>query len=326
MSTVIDTIVIGGSAGGFNALRVLLSGLDPDLPAAVLVCLHQPPQAPARTAALLAQHCKLQIETATEGRILSPGRVYVAGPDRHMMIGTDHLHLRRGAHENNFRPAIDPLFRSAAVYRGPRAVGVVLSGLMDDGAAGARAMAGTGGRILVQSPDSAEFPDMPQAALDAIPDAERVELDALAGRLNALAGSPCPAPGEVPWRIGLELKIASLEEADMDTEAKLGELSPFNCPHCNGVLWEIEDGPMTRYRCHTGHAYTMRSLDAAQEEAVDAGLFNALRAHKGRAELIRRMADRLPDRASRETLEERAARITEDAELLERIILMRSQI
>ena len=326
MSNFTDTIVIGGSAGGFNALKVLLAGLDPDLPAAVLVCLHQSPQAPARTAALLAAHCRLDVETATEGRILLPGRVYVAGPDRHMMIGSDHLHLRRGAHENNFRPAIDPLFRSAAVYRGPRAIGVVLSGLMDDGAAGARAMVRTGGRILVQSPDSAEFPDMPQAALEATPQAECLDLDALAVRLNALAGRPCADAGEVPWRIGLELKIASLEEADMDSESKLGELSPFNCPHCNGVLWEIEDGPLTRYRCHTGHAYTMRSLDAAQEEAVDAGLFNALRAHKGRAELIRRMADRLPGHASRDTLDARAARIMEDAELLERIILMRSQI
>ncbi|SPJ24088.1 Chemotaxis response regulator protein-glutamate methylesterase [Palleronia abyssalis] len=323
-ANVVDTVVVGGSAGGFNALRALLSELPADFPAAMVVCLHQPVQAHLRFAESLASHSRMPIETAEDGRAIDPGKVYIAGPDRHLMIGADHLHLRRGAHENNFRPAIDPLFRSAAVYRGPRAVGVILSGLMDDGAAGARALSRTGGQIVVQSPETTEFPDMPQATLDAVPSARDVALGDLAATLVDLVGASCADQGKVPWDIGMELKITSLEGSDMESERKLGTLSPFNCPHCNGVLWEIEDGPLTRFRCHTGHAYSIQALNDAQEEALDAGLFNALRAHRGRAELVRKIARSTRNKTSRKTLEARAERIREDTELLERIITRRS--
>ena len=318
---VLDTIVIGGSAGAFDALLQLLPLLPEDLPAVVLVCLHQSPTAPSRAASLLSTHSRLPVAVACDGAPLRSGSVLLAPPDRHMMIGHDHVHLRRGAHENNFRPAIDPLFRSAAVYRGPRAAGVVLSGLLDDGAAGARALARTGGTVLIQSPDDARFPDMPSAALSAVPDSETLTLTSLAERLRELAGSPRVRAAPVPTDIGIELTIASLEGASMANEERLGTLSPYNCPHCNGVLWEIEDGPLLRFRCHTGHAYTMDALGAAQEEALDRGLFDALRAHRGRAALVRRMAER--GEVGDPALVDRAARIEEDAERLENIIRAR---
>ena len=322
----IDTIVVGGSAGSFGVLKTLLAELPTDLPATVLVCQHHSSVGAPRAVELLAPLSALPLREAAEGMPLEPGTAIFAAPDRHMMLGKDHVHLRRGAHENNFRPAIDPLFRSAAVYRGPRAVGVVLSGLMDDGAAGARALVRTGGRILVQSPGHADYPDMPRAALDAVPEAEAVPPEALAARIAALAGTPCEAPGKVPWQIGVELKIAGLEGATMENEERMGTLSPYNCPHCNGVLWEIEDGPMVRFRCHTGHGYTLRTLGAAQEEALDKGLFDALRAHKGRASLIRRMADTATGETSRRMFRDRARKVEEDAERLERIIRERAQV
>jgi two-component system chemotaxis response regulator CheB len=257
---------------------------------------------------------------------IARGRVVFAPPDVHMMIGREHLHLRRGAHENNFRPAIDPLVRSAAVYRGTRAIGVILSGLMDDGSAGARALRRTGGRVFVQSPDTADFPDMPNAALVAVPEATSIPIENLAAEITLVTDTPVDAPEPVPWEIGVELKIAGLEGASVENENRLGELSPYNCPHCNGVLWQIDDGPMTRFRCHTGHAYTISSLNEMQERALDESLFNTLRAHRGRAALVRQMAKKTPGPDTRRRLEERAARIDEDTERLEEIIRNRKPL
>lgn len=319
----IDTIVIGGSAGSFTALRSLLADLPEDLPAAVLICQHFSTVGKSHAVDLLRSYSNLPVTLAEDEMKIEPGQVVFARPDVHMMIGRDHLHLRRGAHENNFRPAIDPLFRSAAVYRGPRAVGVILSGLMDDGAAGARALHRTGGHILVQSPDSAEFPDMPNAAIIAVPDAQPVPLQNLATEITSLANAEVGSAGAVPWDIGIELKIAGLEGANMANEDRLGELSPYNCPHCNGVLWQIDDGPITRFRCHTGHAYTIDSLNESQDRALDESLFNALRAHTGRAALIRQMAEKSSSRVSQQRLEARAARCEEDTERLKAIIMHR---
>ena len=320
----IDCFVIGGSAGAFGAVRRVLSRLPRDFPASILVCIHQSPFAAGQGAALLRKQTGLNVQPARDGAPLDHGTVYVAVPDTHLVIGSDHIHLRRGAHENNFRPAIDPLFRSAAVFRGPRAVAIVLSGLMDDGAAGARAVNRTGGKVLVQDPETADYREMPDAVIAARAGAEVLPLDDIASRMIALAGAPCAPMGEVPWQIGLELKITTMEAASMKNEERLGTLTPFNCPHCNGVLWEIEDGPMTRYRCHTGHAYTATSLSASQEEALDFGLFNALRASRGRAELIRRIAGKEEDERHRERLENRAKKFEEDAEHLEALILQRT--
>lgn len=324
MTQRIDTVVIGGSAGSFTALRRLLADLPSDLPAAVLVCQHFSNVGDTHSVDLLSGYSKMPAVLAEDGMAIEAGRIIFARPDFHMMIGDDHLHLRRGAHENNFRPAIDPLFRSAAVYRGPRAIGVILSGLMDDGAAGARALHRTGGQILVQSPESADFPDMPNAALTAVPEAEPVVLETLGAEIAALTNTPCGPGNAVPWDIGIELKIAGLEGATMANEERLGELSPYNCPHCNGVLWQIEDGPMTRFRCHTGHAYTLDSLNESQNRALDESLFNALRVHKGRAALIRQMASKARGAESRRRLEDRAARFEEDTERLQQIIQSRT--
>lgn len=324
MATKIDTIALGGSAGSFTALKSVLAALPADLPAAVLVCQHVSASHGTVAPDLLSAHSALPIRVAEDMMPIEAGHVYFAAPDAHMMIGDGHLHLRRGAHENNFRPAIDPLFRSAAVYRASRAVGVVLSGLMDDGAAGARAMARTGARIVVQDPGTAEFPDMPAAAIRAVPHADVVPLAEIGPRLAALAGTACLPPEEIPWDIGIELKIAGLEGASMANEDRLGTLSPYNCPHCSGVLWEIEDGPLIRFRCHTGHGYTMQSLSAAQEEALDKGLFDTLRAHRGRAALLRQMiAQSTGLGAGQDILRTRARLVEEDAARLEEIIRQR---
>jgi len=321
--TIVDLVVIGGSAGSFTALKTLLADLPEDLGAAVIVCQHLSSFGESRSAELLARYATMPLVDAEEGMALEPGKIVFAVPDLHIMVGKGHIHLRRGAHENNFRPAIDPLFRSAAVYGGPRAIGVVLSGMMDDGAAGARAIDRTGGAVLVQSPDTADCDSMPWATLDAVHSAIPVPLGDLGAAIAERVGRPCGPAVDIPWDIGIELKIAGLEGATMENEHRLGELTPYNCPHCNGVLWEIEDGPIKRYRCHTGHAYTMEALSESQEKALDESLFSALRAHRGRASLIRQMATSTRNEDNRQRLEVRAGKYEEDADNLARMIKQR---
>ena len=267
------------------------------------------------------------MRTARDGMPIEPATVTFAPSDAHLLLGACHAHLRRGPRENHFRPAVDPLFRSAAVYHGSRALGVVLSGAMDDGAAGARALDRVGARVLVQSPDTALFADMPGAVAALVPGAEALGPRALAGRLARLVGPdpavPVPAPVPAPFDVRLELQVSTLENATMATEHRLGSLTPFNCPDCNGVLWRIDDAGLVRFRCHTGHAYTRRALDGVQERALERTLFDTLRAHRGRAELLRTMADDAEDEHRRRLYAERAASYDEDAATLEDLIRRR---
>ena len=322
-----DIVVVGGSAGGLEALRELLGALPAHFPAAIFVVLHMPPGHGSRAPQLLARHCALPLRIAREAMPIEPGTVTFAPADVHLLLGACHVHLRRGPRENNFRPAVDPLFRSAAVYHGSRALGVVLSGVMDDGAAGARALDRVGARVLVQSADTAGFDAMPRAAAALVPSAEALDPAALAERLRGLTGPdpavPVPPPVPAPLDVRLELQVSTLENATMATEHRLGSLTPFNCPDCNGVLWRIDDGGLVRFRCHTGHAYTRDALDDVQEQALERVLFDALRAHRARAHLLRTMAEDARDGAGRATLGERAASYEEDATTLEALIRRR---
>jgi two-component system chemotaxis response regulator CheB len=253
------------------------------------------------------------------------GEVVFAPGDCHLLLHENHIRLTRGPRENNFRPAIDPLFRSAAVHHGSRAAAVVLSGLLDDGAAGLAAVAEAGGTCLVEEPGSADFPDMPKAALRAVPEAAALEKEKLGEHLAQIAGAVAGPSKPVSEQIKVELMIASLERNTMSTEDRFGELTPLNCPDCNGVLWQVAGGPVRRYRCHTGHAFTEQSLSAAQEEALERSLYDSLRAHRGRAELLRRMAEAAGDAPSRDRLQTRAESIEQDAELIENALLRRDR-
>lgn len=321
MASTCDTIVIGGSAGGFTALKTLLNHLPGDLDAAVFVTLHVASNEVGRAVDLLARHSALPMRTAEDGQRIENGVITFATQDHHLLIGNAHVHIRRGPRENGFRPAIDPMFRSAAVYRSTRAVGIVLSGLLDDGASGLRSIHRTGGCCLVQSPDEADFPDMPQAALEAVPDAEQLSAHDIAARITTLVGKPVDLARPAPADIVMELKIASLQGASMATEDRLGTLSPYNCPDCNGVLWEIDDGSVVRFRCHTGHAYTLGTLTEVQKVALERSLYDTLRAHRGHASVLRRMAEIATTPNLQNRYETRADGYEEDAELLERIIL-----
>lgn len=315
-----DVIVIGGSAGALAPLRAIMRALPKDLPASVYVVVHGPASGRSQIRDILARDAALPVIEPADEDVPKHGQVCVAPSDRHLLLGQAHVHLRRGPSENGFRPAINPLFRSAAVTTSTRAIGVILSGTLDDGASGLRAIKRAGGLAIVQDPEDADYPDMPLAADAAAGGADyRATAAKLGELLVELAGQPVPPAREVDEDIRLEVLIAGLEEASMTSEFELGRLSPFSCPDCNGNLWQIDDGHLVRYRCHTGHGYTAEVLSELQETVLERRLYEVLRGQRERAALLRQMAERASPR-SQEAFTRRADLYEDDAELIERVL------
>ncbi|HUS14569.1 MAG TPA: chemotaxis protein CheB [Chloroflexia bacterium] len=287
-----DVITIGASAGGVEALQRLCAGLSTDLPAAVLIVQHVAPSARSLLPDLLARCGPLPAAHAVDGESFRQGRIYVAPPDRHLLVAANgqDLLLRRGPYENRTRPAADALFRSAAVACGPRVVGVVLSGTLDDGTAGLVAIKRCGGISVVQEPSDALWPDMPRNALQGDSPDHSVALVGMAALLGQLARRPVGHAVTVPPEMRAEARIAEQELAAMVEEiGTIGAPSPFGCPDCGGVLNEIRDGKAPRFRCQIGHAFGPESLVAAQAEALEHALAVAVRTHRDRMALFRRM-------------------------------------
>ena len=306
-----DIIVIGGSSGSFEVIRDLLRTLPADLPASVLITTHLAPSVSLLT--ILKGSCPLPIKEATSGEPLRQRQVYVAVPDAHLLVHDHHVLIRRGPRENLARPAIDPLFRSAACAFTTRVIGILLSGSLNDGTAGLAAIKACGGVAVVQDPDDAQVPSMPQSALRAIDVDYCVPGKALSstiGRLVKEAAGPAPA---IPAELLLEVAVAAEQVGDMDINEKLGNRSPFTCPDCDGVLWQMNDDHMIRFRCHVGHAVTGEALLAQKGIAADAVLWRLLRVHEERAALARKLAQAAHRPGSREAYQLRAAGYEEDA-------------
>jgi len=285
-------ITIGGSAGAVDVLLRLVGNLPADLPAALLVVIHRSPEGPGLLAEILEASGPLPAVLAEEGQRLEQGRIYVAPPDRHLLVESDHLHVRRGPLENRSRPAIDPLFRSAAVCCTTRVIGVVLSGMLNDGTSGLMAIKRCGGLTMVQDPRDALFPDMPRSALSRVEIDHVVAVADMAPLLARLAASPSQqASVEVPEEIRIEALIAAQELTVMPDQYRLGTLSTLTCPDCHGTMVEIREGDLIRFRCHTGRAYTLETLALTQSEAWERTLYAAMRAQQEQALLVRRMGD-----------------------------------
>jgi len=292
-----DLVVVGASAGGVEALRDFVAGLPADLPAAVLVVLHMPTGGRSALATVLGRPSTLPVRAAVEGAALVPGTVTVAVPDRHLLLAEgNRVTLSLGPRENGHRPSVDALFRSAAQVAGPRVVGVVLSGALDDGAAGMVAVRRRGGVGIVQDFDDALYDSMPRAAR-AAGDVEHVvpvkEMSALIGallRVKDRGGRPSPEP-----LLEMEAAMADLDAAAMHDRDRPGDPSGFGCPDCHGALFEITEGGLTRYRCRVGHAWSPHSLLAQQSIALEGALWMALRGLEEKASLIRDLGDRARD-------------------------------
>jgi two-component system, chemotaxis family, protein-glutamate methylesterase/glutaminase len=285
-----DTIVIGASAGGVEAITRLLSQLPADLRASVCVVQHQSGGQPGRLAEILGRESPLPVHWARNEDVILNGHVYLAPPDRHLLVSDSHLVVSEGPHENRVRPSINPLFRSAATSRSSRTIGVLLTGMLDDGVAGLRAIQRCGGATIVQSPQDAEFPDMPRNALGAMRPTAVVPLHRM-GRTIVNLVSQRVHEVDVPPAIALEAKLAGTAATDFNDVETLGRLVPLSCPECGGPLWAMDED-YTRYRCHVGHAYTARSLLVAQEEDVERSLWAAVRALQHRSSTFESLAVR----------------------------------
>ncbi|MFP2909691.1 chemotaxis protein CheB [Pyxidicoccus sp. 3LFB2] len=318
-----DIIVIGASMGGVEALTALVGQLPRDLPATVLVVLHLAPQHKSVLPDILTRSGDLPARHPKDGEPLEPGRIYVAPNDRHLVVEPGKARVVKGPRENGHRPAVDTLFRSAARAYGPRVVGVVLTGALDCGTAGLLAVKGQGGIAVVQDPKDAFCPDMPRSALEYVAVDHCVRLRELGPLLERLVVTPVK-PREVgrqrPSRqLEAEVKTLTLDE---DTVAgappKYGEPSHFSCPDCGGVLFEMDDEGLLRFRCRTGHGYTSKALAAGQQVGIDEALWAALRALEESAALSRRMAARAKEHHHQHS----ANRFEERAEAAEAQVLV----
>jgi two-component system chemotaxis response regulator CheB len=285
-----DLVVVGASAGGVEALRQLAGDLPADFPAAVLIVLHLPSSAFSALPSILNRVGPLPAHTARDGMALEGGTVLVAPPDHHLLLHGSRVVLGRGPKENGHRPAIDPLFRSAARWHGSRVIGVVLSGALDDGAAGLWTIADRRGAAVVQEPETALYDSMPRAALNAVPDAHVVPIGELAKVLVELCNEEIEAPVHpVAPDLATEAAIAALEEAAFADPDRPGRPAAMTCPDCNGAMFEFDEGDLVRYRCRVGHAWSAESLLLQQVEAAETALWAAIRALEEKAALHRKI-------------------------------------
>jgi two-component system chemotaxis response regulator CheB len=319
-----DIIVIGGSSGATAPLKEILGRLDTDLPAAVFLVLHIPPQGLGILSTVASAAGKLPVRQAENGLKIENGHLYFAVPDHHLLLVDGHMMLGRGPRENMARPAIDPLFRSAALHYGPRVIGVVLSGLLSDGTAGLNAVKRCGGVALVQEPIDAIADEIPRRALEATV----VDLCAPGARLGDIlfdlareqAGHALPIPPE----IRLEVEIAAGERIGSEGIRQIADPARLTCPGCGGVLSVLKAGHPLRFRCQVGHAYTADALAKEQESRVDEALRIALRIIEERAELVHRIAEderRSGRLALANMYETRAIEYREYADMIRRVML-----
>jgi two-component system chemotaxis response regulator CheB len=320
-----DIIVIGASTGGFEALRVLLKELPPELPAAVFVVVHMAANGPGLLPQIIGRWTRLPARKAHDGERIAPGRIYVAPPDHHLLIKRGRVILSRGPRENRFRPAVDPLFRSAAKAYGARVVGVILSGGLDDGVAGLQSIKQEGGLAIVQEPSDAMEPSMPLSAIREVAVDEVLSSDRIGPRLVELVGSGAPSLAPEEPVVKDEDRSPDVAEFGSNTlERHSDPPSAFTCPECGGALWEVREGQVVRFRCHVGHGFSDDALAESQTDVVEEALWHALRALEENAALFRRMADRARAREMQviaSTYDERAGEVAGRAAVIRQVLV-----
>jgi two-component system chemotaxis response regulator CheB len=323
-----DIVAIGASAGSIEALSRLVGGLPADLPAAVFVVVHLSEGSPSMLPRILDRAGPLQAAHPEDGDSVQNGRVYVAPPNLHLLLEDGTIRLTRGPYENRSRPAVDPLFRTAALAYGPRVVGVVLSGALDDGSAGLRAIKRRGGVAVVQDPDEALVRGMPQSALRYVEVDHVLAVEKIASLLSRLAREPSKEEGAypVPDEMEFESKIAGLDPTVIGSNEHIGELAAFSCAECAGPLYEIHNGELLRFRCRVGHAYTAESLLEEKSEVLEGALYLAVNTLDESATVSERLAVRLRghshDRAAAR-YEERAREARQRAAVIRRVLTER---
>jgi two-component system chemotaxis response regulator CheB len=321
-----DIVVIGASTGGIEALRTIIRDLPPNFSASIFIVLHVAPSSLNYLDRILERAGSLPACTAHDGQPFRPGQIYVAPADHHMLIEKDGtISTSRGPKENRSRPAIDVLFRSAAAAFGPRVIGVVLTGFLDDGTAGLWAVRHRGGVTIVQNPEEAVAPGMPLSALKNVEVEHCVSLSKIAPLLVQLSQATVQSKGgkPVPRQMENEVGIAREDESLEKVAIEWGEPSCFACPECHGVLMQIKDEGPGRFRCHTGHAFSIESLLSGFQERTEEALWSAVRSLQETEMLTRHMAAHLDEHHQNdaaETLRQQADQAHKRAESVREVL------
>jgi len=288
-----DIVVVGASAGGMEALQKLVARLPADFPASLFVVWHMSPGMKSVLPEVLARAGPLPVSSPSDGDPIASGRIYVAPNDHHMLLERGYIRIAKGPKENRFRPALDPLFRSAAYVYGARVIGVVLSGALDDGTSGLWTVKLRGGTAIVQEPADAGVRGMPLSALGNVEVDHRETAGGIGGLLGRLVREDAAAERQLAEadraRLEREVHIAEEHDALEENIMRFGELSPFTCPECHGVLTALREGAIERYRCHTGHAFSRDALLVDTAEQLEARLWDAVRALDEMVLLLNRM-------------------------------------
>jgi len=325
-----DIIVIGGSLGSIEALRLLLSKIPEDIPAAFLVVVHTSETGPYLLPELLRRDTPLEVATVEDKTSVTYGQIYIARPNLHLLLEDEHIRVVFGPKENRHRPAIDSLFRSAAFARSSRVTGVLLSGGLDDGVAGLWDIHCCGGVTIVQDPDSAVYPELLHNALNAMAVDYVAPPEKIAQILKDLAGTPA-AKAEIPPKERERIRLEnSIEKEPIDHSEKLqriGELSGYACPGCGGPLWKVCSQGIDRYRCRVGHSYSSSSLFQACWETSERELYSALQLLEENAQVGNQMirkAEETSHLASPELVEQ-VRRLEKEADILRDLLYARTQ-
>jgi two-component system chemotaxis response regulator CheB len=291
-----NIIVIGASAGGFEALKKLVRNLPKDLQASIFIVWHMSPDVRGILPQILNREETVPAAHAVDGEAIEANRIYVAPPDHHLLVEEGRVRVTKGPKENRFRPAVDPLFRSAAYSYGARAIGVILSGALDDGTSGLWTIKHHGGTAVVQDPSDAEVPSMPENALREVDVDYSVPIAEMADLLVRLTKEETEISEVVMGENGneqtkTEINIAAEDNAFERGIMRFGELTPFTCPDCHGVLFKLRDGKRPRFRCHTGHAFSSDSLLTTVTESIEDSLWNAIRGIEESIMLLNHMGE-----------------------------------
>lgn len=282
-----NIITIGASAGGLEAISRLVTTFQAEMDAAIFIVIHLSEYSKADVIKnILQKRTALLCVVPVDQQEIENSTIYLAPSDHHLLIDIGQMRVTKGAAENHWRPSIDTLFRSAATAYNACVTGIILTGLLDDGTSGMNAIKQCGGRCMVQSPEEAAFPDMPNSVLRAVTVDYNVAIAEMGSILNDLfTKAPCEEHN-VPVEIKLEADIARRLTTEIEDIAKLGSFTPLTCPDCGGVMVKIDHDAVPRYRCYTGHTFTEKFLEVEQLRRIEESVWVSIRMMEERKNLL----------------------------------------
>ena len=299
-------------------LEALVKSLPKDFPGSVFVVMHTPPFSPSKLPQILSRAGHLEAVHPKEKEKIEKGKIYVAPPDRHLLIEEDCVVVRKGPKENRFRPSIDALFRSAAYVYRTRVIGIILTGALDDGTSGLWTIKRLGGMAICQDPEEATFPEMPKSVQEYVETDYTCGVAEMGDLLSRLVSERVEKKHEVPEedlkRVALEVQIATADNAFEKGIMDVGDLAPFTCPSCHGALVRLKEDKRVRFRCHTGHSFSASSLLAGISESVEETLWQAMRGLEETTMLLQHMGEHIMDAGDHEVANRFMKKANETAE------------